>query len=242
MTKSPKSRPRAVLFDLDGVLTPTAAVHRRAWRAVFEDYFRANSIAPAYSERDYFEHIDGMPRHDGVRALLASRGVEAPPAQLVAALADAKNAAFKGALESDGVTPYPGTAAVLQTLAEAGLGMAVVSSSANARSVLAAAGLGHFFGLVVDGGVAREQGLRGKPAPDTYRFAALSLGLAPRACAVVEDAVAGARAGRAGGFGLVVGVDRGAGAAELTAAGAGLVIAQLTQLPPLFGIAARPGP
>ncbi|MDR0432565.1 MAG: beta-phosphoglucomutase family hydrolase [Bifidobacteriaceae bacterium] len=227
----------AVLFDLDGVLTPTAEVHRRAWAALFGPVLAERGAAP-YREEDYYRHIDGKPRYEGVRDLLDSRGITLPPgtpadppdALTVAGLGNRKNALFAASLAADGVDPFPGTVAVLERLAGAGKELAVVSSSMNARPVLAAAGLDRFFEVVVDGQVAREAQLPGKPAPDTFCHAAQLLGVAPGAAAVVEDAVAGVAAGRAGGFGLVVGVDRGAGAEQLVSAGADCVVDELTEL------------
>jgi beta-phosphoglucomutase family hydrolase len=228
----------AVLFDLDGVLTPTAEVHKHAWAALFGRYLADRGVEPAYRDEDYYAHIDGKPRYEGVRDLLASRGLElpwgspgdSPGAATVAGLGNRKNAVFTQILEDDGVTPYPGTRSVLDALAAAGKRLAVVSSSQNARAVLAAAGLLADFPVVVDGLVAAERGIAGKPAPDTFAFAAAQLGVPDARAVVVEDAVAGVAAGRAGGFGLVVGVDRGTGAAALRAAGADIVIDSLTAL------------
>jgi beta-phosphoglucomutase family hydrolase len=228
----------AVLFDLDGVLTPTAEVHRRAWAALFGEFLAARGLGPAYADADYFAHIDGKPRREGVRDFLASRGVELPwgspddppGAATVAGLGNRKNLAFNAVLAADGVAPYPGTVAVLDALAQADKAVAVVSSSANARAVLAAAGLSGRFEVVVDGEAAAAEGLRGKPAPDTVAFAARRLSARPDRSVVVEDAIAGVRAGRAGAFGLVVGVDRGTGAEALLQAGADAVVRELGQL------------
>jgi beta-phosphoglucomutase family hydrolase len=227
----------AILFDLDGVLTPTADVHRRAWAALFTDYLAAAGAAP-YTERDYFEHIDGKPRVEGVRDLLASRGLALPPgeptdppgAPTLAGLGNRKNAVFTRALVDDGVAPFPGALTLVSGLADAGKALAVVSSSNNARTVLDAAGLADLFPVIVDGAVARAEGLRGKPAPDTFLHAAALLGVPPAASAVIEDAVAGVAAGRAGHFGLVVGVDRGSGEATLRQAGADVIVHGLTEL------------
>ncbi|MDR1151722.1 MAG: beta-phosphoglucomutase family hydrolase [Bifidobacteriaceae bacterium] len=222
----------AILFDLDGVLTPTSQVHRRAWSALFTDYLAERGVTPPYTERDYFRHIDGKPRYQGVHDLLASRGQslpagtpsDSPDTLTIAGLGNRKNSIFIRLLADDGVVPFPGTVSILTELARAGKAMAVVSSSMNARHVLASAGLSGFFEVVIDGQVAAAEHLRGKPAPDTFIRAAERLKAAPRDCAVVEDAVAGVAAGRAGGFALVVGIDRGIGAAELTDAGADVVV------------------
>jgi len=230
---------RALLFDLDGVLTPTAEVHRRAWARVVGPAFLRHGAAP-YTERDYFALIDGRPRYDGMRAALESRGIELPygapdddPAlETVCGLANRKNVEFTAELQEHGVAPYPASVAFLGAAEAAGLAAAVVSSSRNAPAVLAAAGLAARFGVVVDGVVAARLGLAGKPAPDTYLDAARELGRAPAECAVVEDAESGVAAGRGGGFGLVIGVDRGVGHAALLAHGAGLVVDELDELIP----------
>lgn len=228
----------AVLFDLDGVLTPTAVLHQAAWRSLFESFFERHGIEPPYGDEDYFAHIDGRPRYDAVRATLASRGVslpegdpaDAPGADTVCGLGNLKDEDFSAALARDGIEAYPGSVALLDSLAALEVPSAVVSSSRNARPVLEAAGLEHRFAVVVDGIVAEAEALSGKPAPDLFLRAARALGAAPSATVVVEDALSGVAAGKAGGFGLVVGVDRGAGDAELLAAGADLVIGDLAEL------------
>ena len=230
----------AALLDLDGVLTPTAEVHMRAWAEMFSGYLGARGLTPPYTDADYFEHVDGRPRYDGVRAVLASRGVrlpegepsDAPGVETVCGLGNAKQAAFRTVLERDGVQPYPGSVALLDHLAARGTATAVVSSSRNARPVLAAAGLLDRFALVVDGEVAQAASLPGKPSPATFAHAASELGVPVGRCVVLEDAVSGVAAGRAGGFGLVVGVDRGAGDAALREAGADVVVADLADLVP----------
>lgn len=228
----------AVLFDLDGVLTPTAAVHMRAWELMFRQYFAEHGIDPPYTDADYFTYVDGRPRYDGVRATLLSRGVHLPEGeaadppgnQTVCGLGNAKNALVNQLLAQEGVEPYPGSVRVVDALDRRGVPMAVVSSSRNAPAVLEAAGLGGRFPVIVDGVVAAAEHLAGKPAPDTFLHAAALLGAAPERTVVVEDAVSGVAAGRAGGFGLVVGVDRGAGAAALTEAGADVVVRDLGEL------------
>jgi beta-phosphoglucomutase family hydrolase len=225
----------AVLFDLDGVITPTAEVHMRAWAEMFNAFLADVSAdegtqAP-YTDADYFAHVDGKPRYDGVRDFLVSRGLDAPQ-DLVVELGDRKNDAFNEVLARDGVTPYPGSVLLLDHLQGLGLPLAVVSSSANAPAVLEAAGLLDRFETVVSGTVAHELGLPGKPAPDTFVHAAEVLHAPVARSVVLEDAVSGVRAGRAGDFGLVVGVDRGAGAATLTDAGADLVVPDLAELVP----------
>jgi len=223
------SRWRAVLFDLDGVLTPTAEVHQRAWASLFAPW--------GFTAEDYLRHVDGKPRYDGVRDFLASRDVvlpegtpDDPPGDgTVAAMGNRKDAVFRELLDREGVDPYPGSLAVLAVLDAAGVQQAVVSSSRNARPVLRAAGLGDRFPHVVDGVTLDEEGLAGKPAPDMFLRAAELLGAAPAETAVVEDAASGVAAGAAGGFGLVVGVDRGGNRQALLEAGAHLVVEDLAE-------------
>lgn len=222
----------AVLFDLDGVVTPTAEVHMRAWSEMFNAFLSHEHPNQApYTDADYFGYVDGKPRYDGVRDFLTSRDLEASE-DLVVELGDRKNDAFNQVLERDGVVAYPGSVALLDHLRAIGKPLAVVSSSANAPAVLEAAGLADRFVTVVSGAVAKERGLPGKPAPDTFEYAADVLGATPATSVVLEDAVSGVRAGRAGDFVLVVGVDRGAGAAVLVDAGADLVVADLQELVP----------
>lgn len=230
---------RAVLFDLDGVLTPTAVVHMRAWAEMFNEFLAARGMADRpYTDADYFAHVDGKPRYDGVRDFLASRGItlpegdpsDPPTAETVCGLGNRKNDAFNVVLERDGVTAYPGSVRLLDRLRDLGLPLAVVSSSANAPSVLEAAGIADRFETVVDGAVASARKLPGKPAPDTFAYAAELLGSPVSEAVVLEDAVSGVRAGAAGGFGLVIGVDRGAGHAALTSSGATVVVSDLAEL------------
>ena len=225
----------AVLLDLDGVITPTAEVHMRAWADMFNaflgSYDGAATDRSPYTEADYFAHVDGKPRYDGVRDFLTSRGIELSE-ERVRELGDRKNEAFNAVLARDGVEAYPGSVALLDHLRELGMPLGVVSSSANAPAVLEAAGLADRFGTVVSGAVATELGLPGKPEPDTFVHAARELGADVARSVVFEDAVSGVRAGAAGGFALVVGVDRGAGVETLTGAGADLVVADLAELLP----------
>lgn len=211
----------------------------RAWSRLFTPYLAAHGAAP-YTEQDYFAYVDGKPRYDGVRSLLHARGIDLPegtPADdpaldTVCGLGNRKNAEFTAELEEHGVAPYPGSLRFLTAAIDAGYEVAVVSSSANARSVLETAGILDRFDVVVDGAVARQDGLAGKPAPDTYLDAATRFGLTAAQCVVVEDATSGVEAGRNGAFGLVVGVDRGAGADALRAHGADLVVSDLADLLP----------
>lgn len=228
----------AYLFDLDGVITPTAEVHMVAWSEMFNAYLASLEDQAPYTAADYFAHVDGKPRYDGVRDFLDSRGIhlpegtpaDSPEQETVCGLGNRKNEAFNDILARDGVQPYPGSVAFIEQLVARGVRMAVVSSSRNAPSVLRAAGLDHHFPVVMDGNTAREQNLPGKPAPDTFIAAAHQLGAATTDCVVVEDAISGVEAGAAGHFGLVVGVDRGVGADGLRRAGAELVVADLDEL------------
>jgi beta-phosphoglucomutase family hydrolase len=220
---------RAVLLDLDGVITPTATVHEHAWAELFAEY--------DFTPGDYLAYIDGKPRYDGVRSFLSSRGVslpegdptDAPGDETVCAMGNRKNVLFNTIIDRDGIEPYPGTIAVLDLLDSAGVPQAVVSSSKNARPVLAAAGLADRFGHVVDGLTAVEHHLAGKPAPDMFLFGADLLGAEAARSVVVEDAVSGVAAGRAGRFGLVVGVDRGGNGDSLREHGADVVVADLAE-------------
>jgi len=227
-----------VLFDLDGVLTPTAEVHMHAWRTMFTDLFRDWDISPQYSDRDYFEHLDGKKRYDGVAALLRSRDVEIPwgepgdpvTADTVCGIGNRKNVVFEEVLRADGIAAYPGSLALVQKLQDAGVPIAVVSSSKNAREVLTVAGIIDRFPVIMDGVVAEQEGLASKPAPDVFARAAEMLGVDPARSAAVEDAHSGVQSAVAAGYGLVVGVDRGAGAATLTAVGAHVVVDDLSEL------------
>jgi len=229
----------AALFDLDGVVTPTAEVHMRAWDVMFNDYLTSRGDGqPAYTDADYFAYVDGKPRYDGVASFLESRGLDLPygdpgdppGAETVCGLGNRKNDAFNEVLHADGVDPYPGSLRLVQKLHDQGFPMAIVSSSRNAPDVLEVAGLASYFPVVMHGGVAAERGLAGKPAPDTFIAAARDLGVAVELSVVLEDAISGVTAGHAGHFGLVVGVDRGVGADALTEAGADLVVSDLEEL------------
>lgn len=229
---------QAALFDLDGVITPTAEVHMRAWREMFTGFLADRPGEAPYTDEDYFRYVDGKPRYDGVRSFLTSRSITLPDGggehetslETVSGLGNLKDETFGRMLESGGVAAYPGSLALLDHLAGRSLVLAVVSSSRNATNVLASAGLQDRFTLVVDGRVAADAGLPGKPAPDTFLYAADRAGATPATSVVIEDAVSGVAAGRAGGFGLVIGVDRGAGAGALQDAGADLIVSDLKEL------------
>jgi len=228
----------AALFDLDGVITPTAEVHQRAWGRMFTDFLADHPDVEPYGDDDYFAYIDGKPRYEGVRSFLESRGIELPygdpsddpRAETICALGNRKNDYFSEVLRTDGVEAYPGSVRLLDALDERGVRSALVSSSRNARMVIEAAGVADRFEVVIDGEVAAAEGIAGKPEPDTYAAAAERLGVPTTRAVVLEDAVSGVQAGAAGDFGLVVGVDRGAGADVLRENGADLVVADLEEL------------
>ncbi|MFF7293122.1 beta-phosphoglucomutase family hydrolase [Microbacterium sp. NPDC008134] len=229
-----------VLFDLDGVLTPTAEVHMRAWKAVFDDVFAEWGITPAYTDADYFDYVDGKKRYDGVASLMRSRNVEIswgevddpPSADTICGIGNRKNDAFAAELRRDGIAPYPGSLALVERLHAAGIPLGVVSSSKNAEEVLAAADLREYFRIVVDGVVAERDGLASKPAPDMFRAGAVALGVDPARSVAVEDATSGAASAAAAGYAHVVGVDRGTGADALRAAGATVVVDDLDRFLP----------
>nr|WP_108871536.1 beta-phosphoglucomutase family hydrolase [Tessaracoccus timonensis] len=226
----------AALFDLDGVITPTAEIHMQAWSEMFNAFLDADQ--PRYTDDDYFRFVDGKPRYDGVRDFLASRGIilpdgdptDEPDARTVCGLGNRKNEQFNLIIERDGIAPYPGSKRLIETLAEQGLKLAVVSSSKNAPAVLRAAKMDHLFEVIVDGNVAVREHIPGKPAPDMFRRAAELLQADERRCVVLEDAISGVQAGVAGDFALVIGVDRGVGPDELRKAGADIVVEDLEEL------------
>jgi beta-phosphoglucomutase family hydrolase len=239
----------ACLFDLDGVLTPTADVHRAAWEETFNVYLRdraartGDRFVPFDPGPDYHTYVDGKARADGVRSFLASRGItlpegspdDPPDLETVNGIGNRKNAVLLARLRERGVEPYPGSVAYLEAVKKAGLRRAVVSASANCREVLVAARIEHLLEVRVDGLTARAEQLRGKPEPDTFLAAAAKLGVDPKHAAVFEDAQAGVAAGRAGEFGLVVGVDRvqdGRQADALRRNGADIVVRDLAELLP----------
>lgn len=223
------------LFDLDGVLTPTADLHMAAWQSVFDDVFAEREIAPPYTTEDYFRFVDGKRRYDGVAAVLHSRGIELPwgdpsdgaDEDTVCGIGNRKNRAFTETLQSAGIAPYPGSLALLDQLASMPLG--VVSSSKNAPDVLRAAGIADRFGTIVDGLVAERDHLPSKPDRAMFARGAAELGIDPARIVAFEDAESGVASASAAGIGLVVGVDRGAGAAALIKHGAHLVVSDLSE-------------
>jgi beta-phosphoglucomutase family hydrolase len=234
----------ACLFDLDGVLTQTAKVHARAWKQMFDEFLRVRAAAgggpfePFDERTDYDDFVDGKPRYDGVRSFLDSRGIklpdgtpdDPPDAQTIDGLGNRKNQLVLEIIRRDGVEAYAGSVRYVRAARDAGLQCAVVSSSTNCRDVLEAAGMLDLFDAIVDGNVARQKQLAGKPAPDTFLEGARRLGSEPAQAAVYEDALAGVEAGRAGHFGYVIGVDRVGHADALHQHGANLVVQDLAEL------------
>ena len=230
---------RVCLFDLDGVLTRTATVHFAAWKRTFDGFLRAHEPgAPQFSQLDYNRFVDGKPRADGVRDFLASRGITLPEgspgdpadAATVQGIASRKNVLVLDELEQHGVEVYPGSVTYLKAVKDAGFATAVVTASANGEQVIAAGGFADLIDVRVDGVVTAHEGLRGKPAPDTFLAGARLLGVEPAGAVVFEDAISGVAAGRAGNFGYVVGVDRVGHADELAANGADVVVQDLAEL------------
>jgi len=236
----------AVLFDLDGVLTQTATVHAAAWRRMFDEFLQAwaaehdEPFVPFDLERDYPTYLDGKPRYEGVRSFLASRDIVLPEgspddpsdARTVDGLGNRKNDLVQELLHTEGATAYPGSIRLLHHVRDIGLRTAVVSSSKNCLAVIEAAGIADQFDVRVDGLDVEEGGIPGKPAPDTFLEAARRLGVSAAESVVFEDALAGVQAGRAGHFGLVVGVDRANQADALRAHGADVVVDDLAELMP----------
>jgi len=235
---------RACLFDLDGVLTRTATVHAAAWKEMFDGYLRERAARTGEEfdlfdpVADYIQYVDGKPRYDGVRSFLTARGIELPEgesgdppaAETVRGLGNRKNNLVLRFIRERGVEIYDGSVLYLEAACDAGLRRAVVSSSANTRDVLVAAGIEGFFEARIDGVVAEREGLKGKPAPDTFLAGAQALNVTPGEAAVFEDALAGVEAGRAGGFACVVGVDRVGQAEALREHGASMVVSDLAEL------------
>ncbi|GHE96684.1 beta-phosphoglucomutase family hydrolase [Streptomyces griseoluteus] len=232
---------QACLFDLDGVVTKTAVVHAAAWKETFDAFLRDHEgpdARPFDEVADYDEYVDGRPRADGVRSFLKSRGIELPEggpddppdAGTVQGLGNRKNELLLEKIRTDGVEPYEGTLRYLAAVRAAGLATAIVSSSANCQDVLRSIDAEDLFDVRIDGVVAAERHLPGKPKPDTFLAAAADLGVPPERAAVYEDALAGMDAGRAGGFGYVVGLDRTGQADALYAHGAHIVVKDLAEL------------
>ncbi|WP_447986626.1 HAD family hydrolase [Nitrospira sp. Nam74] len=240
------ARFKAALFDLDGVVTKTAAVHARAWRHLFNDYLKADSIRtdqpfrPFDIEHDYRQYVDGKPRYEGVKSFLDSRGIalpwgtptDGPEENTIYGLGNKKDGYFQTYLRETGVEVYPGTVRFLRMVRDHGMKTAVVSSSNHAQQVIETAGLTPLFDTRIDGHEAQRLHLRGKPAPDTFVEAARRLDVPPPQAIIIEDALAGVEAGRKGGFGLVIGLDRRNQAEALRQHGADIVAADLAEFLP----------
>jgi beta-phosphoglucomutase family hydrolase len=237
-------RVRACLFDLDGVLTETAKIHTAAWKEMFDAYLKARAqkrgepFVAFDKEADYDTYVDGKTRADGTRSFLESRDIDLPDggpgdqagAETVNGLGNAKNEIVLRRIREDGVEAYAGSVRYVRAVRAAGLHRAVVSSSANCAAVIAAAGIAELFEIRIDGVTVEADHLAGKPAPDTFLAAARALGVDPGQAAVFEDALSGVEAGRAGGFGFVVGVDRVGQAEALRAHGADIIVTDLAEL------------
>jgi beta-phosphoglucomutase family hydrolase len=241
-----KDRFDAVLFDLDGVLTDTAKIHAACWKKIFDDFLKQRATGndkpflPFDIATDYKLYVDGKPRFDGVRSFLESRGIhlpygdpDSPPDnETICGLGNRKNEMVKEALESEDVEAYEGSVAFIHHVRSQGIKTAVVSASSNCEAVLRSAGIADLLDVRVDGEVAARRGLPGKPAPDTFLKAGEELGVAPERAVVVEDAISGVQAGRNGGFGLVIGVDRKGDAEALWENGADIVVPDLAEMLP----------
>ena len=238
----------AVLFDLDRVLTSTAAIPDRAWKRMFDEYLREQSVRvgdprdarfrPFDIDADYKRYVDGKPRYEGVQSFLKSREIDlpfgdpsdAPGDATVCALGNRKDAIVKQAIDAGEVEPFEGSVRWVKQLRDAGFRLGVVSSSRNCGPVLRAAKIDHLFEVRVDGLTLAEENLAGKPAPDSFLRAAAMLGAEPKRTVVVEDAISGVESGRAGGFGLVIGVDREGHADALRQHGADTIITDLSEM------------
>jgi beta-phosphoglucomutase family hydrolase len=233
-----------VLFDLDGVLTATAKVHAACWKQAFDEFLQrradrnSETSQPFDIKKDYEEYVDGKPRNDGVQSFLQSRGIKLPygdpddpsDRETICGLGNRKNDLFNQALKDQGVEVFDGSVAWLRQVRQKGLKTAVVSSSKHCQAIIEVAGLADLFDARVDGKVAEELNLKGKPAPDTFLKAAEQLQVPPEKAVVVEDATAGVEAGHNGGFALVIGVDRRGDAEALRQHGADLVVSDLKEL------------
>ena len=247
------ARLEAVILDMDGVVTDTAGVHARAWKRLFDEFLGAHSartgapFEPFDAVRDYLDYVNGKPGYEGVRSFLRSRGIElpeggpedGPEAPTVVGLGNRKDAYFAERLHADGVEVFGGTVERVREVCSLGASTALVTSSKHGREVIALAGLGDIFDARLDGNDIETLGLKGKPNPDLFLEAASRLDVRPACAAVVEDAISGVQAGRAGGFGLVIGVNRGANREALERSGADVVDAALADAPGCESTTAR---
>lgn len=235
---------RACLFDMDGVLTQTAKVHSAAWKEMFDEYLRQRADAdgsefvPFEIETDYITYVDGKLRQDGVRSFLESRGISIPEGnpddsaevESINGLGTRKNSRVLELIDQDGVETFADALALLKDVRARGIKTAVVSASKNTPQVLEVTGIGDQFDYVMHGGIAGEMGLPGKPAPDTFLAAAEALGETAGTSAVLEDAISGVQAGKAGNFAFVIGVDRVGQREAMLANGADIVLTNLEEL------------
>jgi alpha,alpha-trehalase len=230
----------AVIFDLDGVITDTASVHRAAWKRTFDRWladrrYREGEDHRPFSDDDYYRYVDGMPRYDGVGSFLASRAIslprgrpsDPPAVDTVCGLGNRKDELFLALLRDRGVVSFPSSIQILRRLRANGTRTAIISASRNCAEVLEAAGIAQLFDAKVDGVDADALGLPGKPDPAVFLEAARRLAVEPGRAAVVEDALAGVEAGRRGGFGLVIGIDREGHGKALRERGADVVVGDL---------------
>jgi beta-phosphoglucomutase family hydrolase len=234
----------ACLFDMDGVVTQTAVVHAAAWKEMFDEFLRARAEAtgtkfvPFDPHAEYDTYVDGKPRLDGTRSFLESRGIDLPEGTpddppgtpTLYGLSNRKNNLVLEKIAAGGVQVYPGSVTYIRSVKDNGISTAIVSASANTVQVLKSAGIEDLFDVRIDGVIAKQRGLRGKPAPDTFLAAAQALGMSAEQAAVFEDAQAGVAAGQAGGFAIVVGVDRVGQAEALREHGADIVVKDLAEL------------
>lgn len=241
---------KAVIFDLDGVITQTALVHSKAWKKMFDEYLLTHSqrtgspFIPFTHEKDYLTYIDGKPRYKGVESFLLSRGIllpfgepgDDPDRETICGLGNRKNRFFHQVVEKDGVDIYPSTVEFVKELILRGIKTAVASSSKNCRAALEAAGISHYFPVRVDGIVSAEMGLAGKPEPDIFLTACRLMGCTPEETVVVEDAVSGVQAAIKGRFGLVIGIAREMNEEELISAGAHRVISDMKEIGGVRGL------
>ncbi|HWL14517.1 MAG TPA: HAD-IA family hydrolase [Opitutus sp.] len=244
---TPRREPRAfdaALFDMDGVVTDTAAVHAAAWQRMFDEFLRRRAetrsepFTPFSPTQDYLRHVDGKPRYQGVAAFLASRGIVLPfgsatdpaGAETVCGLGNRKNELFNAIVAAEGVRVYESTIALIHALRAAGIRIGLATSSRNAAVILGRSATTSLFATVVDGLVSEKRGLQGKPHPDIFAAACTDLSVSCARAVVFEDAVSGVQAGARGGFALVIGVARAHNARELRENGADVIVSDLAEI------------
>ncbi|MCC5831737.1 MAG: beta-phosphoglucomutase family hydrolase [Chlamydiales bacterium] len=223
------NRFEAVIFDLDGVITQSARVHAQAWKEMFDPFLSDRDESPFTIQEDYYAYVDGKPRLEGIRSFFKSRGIEVNEEKL-RELGERKNSLFLKHVKTEGIDAYQTSIALVHDLRRKGFKIAIVSSSKNCGPILESVGIKHLFEVQVDGIKSQELQLQGKPAPDIFLQAAKELGVNPERAVVVEDSLAGVRAGKEGEFGLVIGVNRGDQAVELKKNGADFVVSDLGEI------------